>query len=382
METFRVALFTGNYNHIRDGVSLTLNRLVGFLEDAGVEVLIFSPTVDNPALHHRGRLVSVPSLSMPGRPEYRITVAFTKEVKIELEHFNPDIVHIATPDLLGFKALQWAKRKNIVIVASYHTHFPGYLKYYKLHFLESLGWRYLRWFYSFCTHVYVPTPSMIQTLNENGIYGDLRIWERGVDTDLFSPAKRDEAWRLKQGFDEDDIVVTFVSRLVWEKNLEIFSDAIRAMTGKSLKVKALVVGEGPAMPRLRKLLPGAVYTGFLSGDELAIAYASSDIFFFPSDTETFGNVTLEAMASGLPCVVADAVGSKSLVDHGENGYLISIPGLEEFILVLTELAENRELRIKMGESSREKSKKYTWDQINQKLLSYYKEAQKVNSKHR
>jgi len=373
MESFKIALFTGNYNHIRDGVSLTLNRLVAFLEDSGMEVLVFGPTINKPALEHKGRLVDVPSIAIPGRPEYRMTLSFSKEAQIELEHFDPDIIHIATPDLLGYKALKWARRKGKIVVASYHTHFPSYLKYYRLQFLESLGWKYLQWFYGHCAQLYVPSTSMLETLRNHGINGNLRIWARGVDSTLFSPSKRDETWRRSHGFGDDDVVVTFVSRLVWEKNLHLFAETVNAVAAKNPKLKALVVGDGPAMDGLREILPDAVYTGFVTGEELAKAYACSDLFFFPSDTETFGNVTLEAMTSGLPCIVADAVGSKSLVDHGENGYLISVSEPEKFISAITELAADAELRKKMGRMSLQKSQHYTWDQINGKLLAYYLE---------
>lgn len=382
MKSFRIAIFTGNYNNISDGVSLTLNRLVAFLEKEGIEVVIFAPTTDKPAFQHNGRLVSVPSISLPGRPEYRITIPVSKEAKIELENFDPDIVHIATPDLLGYRAMRWAKQNNKIVVASYHTHFTSYLKYYKLQFLESLGWKYFRWFYSQCLQLYVPSPSMLETLKEKNIESDLRIWARGVDSSLFSPDKRDEEWRRKNGFKEDDVVVLFVSRLVWEKNLNIYADTVKSVAADYPQLKALVVGDGPAMDGLREILPGAVYTGFVTGEELAKAYASSDIFLFPSDTETFGNVTLEAMTSGLPCVVADAVGSKSLVDHGRNGYLVPVAEPSAFISAVSELVADEELRRKMGRESVEISKNYTWDQINMKLLSYYDEVLSKSSLHR
>lgn len=379
MKTFKVALFTGNYNHIRDGVSLTLNRLVKFLENEGIEVLVFGPTIDEPAFEHHGRLIPVPSISIPGRPEYRMSISLPKDARIELDHFDPDIVHIATPDMLGYKALKWARKKDKAIVASYHTHFPSYLKYYKLQMFEFIGWKYLRWFYSYCSQVFVPTPSMIESLQDHGIIGDLRIWARGVDSELFSPDKRDENWRKKFGFKKDDVIVTFVSRLVWEKNLKLYADTVKTVAGKNPKVKPLIVGDGPAMDGLRKILPNAVYTGFLTGDELATAYASSDIFFFPSDTETFGNVTLEAMTCGLPCIVADAIGSKSLVDDSENGYLVPVENPEKFILALEKLSSSEELRLRMGKKSLEKSKEYSWEQINSKLLTYYNEVLNHNS---
>ena len=126
----RVAIFTGNYNHIRDGVSLTLNRLVDFLQRNNVEVLVFGPTIPKPAFEHNGTLIAVPSIQMPGRPEYRITTGFPKEARERLEAFNPDLIHLATPDILGIKALRWAEKNDVALVSSYHTHFSSYLKYY------------------------------------------------------------------------------------------------------------------------------------------------------------------------------------------------------------------------------------------------------------
>lgn len=371
MSTFKVALFTGNYNHIRDGVSLTLNRLVGFLIEHDVEVLVFGPTVDEPALEHSGELVPVPSKRLPGRPEYRFSTSFSSEAKARAEAFNPDIVHIATPDLLGYKAMKWAQSKSLPVVSSYHTHFPSYLKYYKLSILEPLLWKYLRWFYKNCEQVYVPTPSMASYLEDQQIDSKLLIWARGIETSKFNSDKRSEEWRKQKGFKKDDVVVTFVSRLVWEKNLNIYVDVLKKLMAKYSYIKAMVVGDGPAGEELKEMLPDAVYTGFLQGEELSISYASSDIFFFPSDTETFGNVTLEAMASGLPCVVADAVGSKSLVTHKENGFLAPVTDAENFYGYIELLSNDLALRKKMAESSMEKAKDYSWQNINGNLLGYY-----------
>ncbi|MEX0994884.1 MAG: glycosyltransferase family 1 protein [Balneolaceae bacterium] len=374
MRDLRVALFTGNYHHIRDGVSLTLNRLVEFLEEQGIKVLIFGPSVKKPAFRHNGKLIAVPSVPVPGRPEYRISTRLSKKAKAELTAFNPDLIHIATPDLLGYKALKWGIRHKKTIVSSYHTHFTGYLKYYRLGFMESLGWKYLRWFYGQCRQIYIPTPSMADTLHKNGIDGDLRIWARGVDTKLFNPDKRDEQWRKNHGLGPEDIVVSYISRLVLEKNPGIYAETVKILREQNPSVKPMVVGEGPARKELQEILPDAVYTGFLTGSELANAYAGSDIFLFPSDTETFGNVTLEAMSSGLPCVVANAVGSKSLVENGVNGYLVEVLDSDAFVSKVKTLVQDRELRIRMGKASREKAKTYAWERINQQLLDYYEEA--------
>ncbi|MBN2733048.1 MAG: glycosyltransferase family 1 protein [Balneolaceae bacterium] len=371
MSELRVAIFTGNYNHIQDGVSLTLNRLVAYLEKQGVPVIVFGPTVDEPALDHEGEFVSVPSVPVPGRQEYRLTVGFPDSAQQRLYEFGPTLVHLATPDVLGFRAMRWAQQKQIQIVASYHTHFTSYLKYYNLELLEMLGWKYIDWFYSQCKHIYVPSPSIADELSKKDIEGGIRIWARGVDTELFNPDKRDKAWRRSKGFKEDDKVVTFVSRLVWEKNLQTFVDVANKLGDR---IKPMIVGDGPAKKELQHMLPQAYFTDFITGDELARAYASSDIFLFPSETETFGNVTLEAMSSGLPAVVADAPGSKSLVESGINGYLAPSRGTSEFAKCVQKIAEDDELREKMGKTARQKALAYSWDNVNSKLLENYREA--------
>lgn len=370
----KIAIFTGNYNHIRDGVSLTLNRLVEFLEGEGEEVLIFGPTIEEPPFQHSGTLIPVPSIAMPGRPEYRITTRFPKIARRQLEGFGPDLIQISTPDILGYHALQWARRNRVPVVSSYHTHFTSYLKYYKLNFLESLGWHYMKWFYGHSSQIFVPTRSMWEELEAQGIEGDFRIWARGVDTALYNPARRNDTWRSQHGFDPDDVIISYVSRLVWEKNPDIFVQTVQKLQKKYPAVKPMIVGEGPALDELKELLPDAYYSGFLTGEELADAYANSDIFLFPSDTESFGNVTLEAMASGLPCVVANATGSKSLVDDRVNGYLVAVSNPDQFIEKTESLVTDNLLRKQMGTHSVEKARNYTWDQINQQLLSNYREA--------
>jgi len=370
----RVAIFTGNYNHIRDGVSLTLNRLVAFLESNNIPVLVFGPTADEPAFEHIGDFIAAPSIPMPGRPEYRVTIGFPEEVQKKLRDFAPTLIHIATPDLLGFRAMRFAQSNNIQIVASYHTHFTSYLKYYNMDMLEILGWKYLVWFYSQCKHIYVPTTSMIDELTDKGIRDGLRIWARGVDTILFNPEKRDMDWRRSVGIADDQLVVTFVSRLVWEKDLQTVVDTLRKVKLANNSIKPMFVGDGPAKKELEQLVPEGYFTGFLMGEELARAYASSDIFFFPSDTETFGNVTLEAMSSGVPAVVADATGSKSLIESGVNGYLGTPKKTREFADLILKLAADVDTRVQMAQSTRQKALSYSWETINNGLLDQYREA--------
>lgn len=374
MNDLRVAIFTGNYNHIQDGVSLTLNRLVAYLEAHGVPVIVFGPTIDEPAIDHEGEFVPVPSVPVPGRSEYRVTVGFPESAQNRLREFEPTLIHLATPDVLGFRAMRWGQANNIQIVASYHTHFTSYLKYYNLDMLKMLGWKYLAWFYSQCKHIYVPSPSMANELNEEGIEEGIRIWARGVNTDDFNPKHRDMEWRRSVGFQDSDKVVSFVSRLVWEKNLQTFVDTVKRLQQNTSNVKAMVVGDGPAKKELEHMLPEAHFTGFVTGRQLSRAYASSDVFLFPSETETFGNVTLEAMSSGLPCVVADATGSRSLVESGVNGFLAAPRDTQEFARCVARIVEDHSLWEEMSKAARQKALAYSWDNVNGKLLEDYREA--------
>ncbi|MEX2639384.1 MAG: glycosyltransferase family 1 protein [Balneolales bacterium] len=374
MPELKIAIFTGNYNHIQDGVSLTLNRLVSYLTDHGVPVMVFGPTVENPPMDHEGDFVAVPSVSALGRPEYRISTGLPKALQKRLKDFDPCLIHIATPDILGYKALKFGRSNGIPVVASYHTHFTSYLKYYKLGILEPLIWQYLRWFYRHCRQLYVPSSSMKEELNGHGIVHGLEIWARGVDTSLFNPDKRSLQWRRSAGFEDHDVVVTFVSRLVWEKDLRTFSATLNKCIPENSKIKIMVVGDGPERDEFHSLIPQALFTGYLSGESLARAYASSDIFFFPSDTETFGNVTLEAMACGLPVVVADATGSKSFVDEKVNGFIGRPQNIGQFSGYIDQLARDTSMRENMGKASRQKALDYEWDTVMEKLLKLYNQV--------
>lgn len=379
MRNPRIALFTGNYNHIRDGVSNTLNRLVAHLEKRGYSVLVFGPWAPEPAMAHEGTFVPVYSIPAPGRSEYRITMGFPSTEKQRLRDFNPDLIHIATPDFLGYRVLRYAVKNNIPVVSSYHTHFSSYLKYYGLGVLERPLWKYLHWFYRNCRHLYVPSPSTIQELRREGVACELKLWSRGVDTTLFNPGQRDDAWRRSLGFADDDLVIVFVSRLVWEKNLEMVEKVFKSIRKSKPEVRTMLVGDGPAKDVLEERLPDTVFTGYLGGRDLARAYASGDIFFFPSDTESFGNVTLEAMSSGLPAVVARAVGNISLVEHGVNGYLTDATDEDAFISSLLEIINSNELRNKMASMSRKRAQSYEWERIMDQLVSYYEEVIPVSS---
>ena len=297
----------------------------------------------------------VPSIPIPGRPEYRLSTRFPGHVRRQVEAFAPDVVHLATPDLLGHRALRWARRRGIPTVATYHTHFVSYLDYYGLGAGEPAFWAIGRHFYNRCDEVYVPTPTIESELRAHGVTATIRLWPRGIELDRFSPAHRSEAWRHEHGYTPGETVVSFVSRLVKEKGVDVFVDVVHRLQGEGLAVRALVVGDGPEREALGVALPRAAFTGHLGGTDLATAYASSDVFLFPSETETFGNVTLEAMASGLPVVCADAAGSRSLVDSGRTGLLCSPRDTDAFAAAVRRLALDVDLRRQFGSAGREEA---------------------------
>jgi glycosyltransferase involved in cell wall biosynthesis len=370
----RVALFTGNYNYIKDGVALTLNRLVAFLEKRGVPVLVFAPVAEKPAFASAGELVPVPSMAIPTRPEYRIALGLSRTARQRLEAFRPTLLHIAVPDIAGYKALKLAERWGVPVVASYHTRYDTYLRFYGLALFEKLGQRYMRNFYNRVRRVYPPSESMAEIIRSEGQSQNVEIWARGVDSDLFSPAKRDMDWRRAHGISDGEVVISFAGRLVKEKNTAIFMRVLNALTAKGLNVRPLVIGDGPEMAVMRAGLRNGVFAGFLHGEELARAYASSDIFFFPSESETFGNVTLEAMASGLPAVNAIASGSNSLVEEGVTGHLVSARDEHLLAARLETLAADVSLRRRMGEAARSRALGYSWDNVLSGLLQSYMEV--------
>ncbi|HWU54742.1 MAG TPA: glycosyltransferase family 1 protein [Rhizomicrobium sp.] len=366
----RVALITSSYNFIADGVALTLNRLVGYLEKQGVEVLVFAPVAPQAAFAHQGALVPVPSLPLPGRPEYRLVLGMAGYVKRQLLDFQPDIIHLAVPDLLGHAALALAKAHGIAAVATYHTRYETYLKHYwYLAPLEGLLKRILRRFYGQCREVYLPSESVREALLADGLRDNFKPWPRGIDTQRFTPDKRSTAWRARYGIGADELVVLHVSRLVREKRLDTLTGALNKL---AMPHRVVIVGDGPDRGFAEHELPQAIFTGFLEGEDLAAAYASSDIFVFPSDSESFGNVTLEAMASGLPCVCADATGSRSLVVMGETGFLAPADDAEGFARHITALGRDQALRATLGEAARARALDFSWEETLARMLGYYR----------
>jgi phosphatidylinositol alpha 1,6-mannosyltransferase len=380
-EELRIALFSGNYNYVRDGANQALNRLVGFLLRQGAQVRVYSPTVDEPAFEPTGDLVSIPSMAIPGREEYRLGLSLAPGVRRDLAAFNPNIVHVAVPDIVAHRALSWARARNIPVVASVHTRFDTYLQYYNLKWLEPVARAIMRRYYRRCDAIVVPAESMAAILRAQRMANDISIWTRGVDREQFNPDRRSEEWRRAHGLREDEMAVSFLGRLVLEKGLDVFSDAIDAAREKGIKLKVVAIGDGPARDYFEKRLPDAIFTGQLTGPELATALASTDVFLNPSITEAFGNVTLEAMACALPVIAAAASGTTNLVRDGETGMLVQPRDIPAYAEALAAYARDPGLRARHGGAGLAFAQTMDWDSINGAVMNVYRRVIERRARH-
>ncbi len=367
----RIALFSGNYNYVRDGANQALNRLVGYLLREGAQVRVYSPTVDEPAFPATGDLVSVPSIAFPGRGEYRVPMMLSPRIRRDLKAFAPNVVHVSSPDFVAHRAVSWARARQLPVLSSVHTRFETYFRYYNMAWMEPVVEALLRRFYRRCDALVAPSESMAQVLRDQRMNYDIDIWSRGVDRDIFNPERRDLEWRRSLGIADDEVTVGFLGRLVMEKGLDVYSDTIDELRRRNIAHKVLVVGEGPAQGWFEARLPGAVFAGFQPGADLGRAVASMDILFNPSITETFGNVTLEAMACGLPVVAAAATGSESLVDDNSSGRLIRPGAVHHFAEALRHYVEQPQLRTRHGAAGEARSLDFSWDRINQAVADTY-----------
>lgn len=371
MSSLRIALFSGNYNYVRDGANQALNRLVDYLLRQGASVRVYAPKVEQPAFPPTGDLVGVPSIAFPKRKEYRFPLALSPRVRRDLAAFAPNVVHVSSPDIVCHRAVSWARRRRLPILASVHTRFETYPRYYNMAFLEPVVEALLRRFYRRCDALVAPSESMAQVLRDQRMNYDIDIWSRGVDREIFHPGRRDLAWRRSLGLADTDVVIGFLGRLVMEKGLDVFSDTIDQLNRRGIAHKVLVIGEGPAREWFTARLPDAVFAGFQRGSDLGRAVASMDMLFNPSITETFGNVTLEAMACGVPVVAAAATGSQSLVDDQISGRLITPGAVRQFAEALRSYVEDPDLRRRHGTAGEERSLEFSWDRINQAVADTY-----------
>ncbi len=286
---------------------------------------------------------------------------------IQREKFTELI--ISTPGPIGITALIAAKMLGLRTSGIYHTDFPQYIRILTDDsFLETLTWDYMHWFYSQLDLFYVNSEHYRRCWADRGIDPDkIKILPRGLDTTLFDPSRRDRAFLKQYGIKADSLVLLYVGRISKEKDLDVLAAAYKKLSAKNKSLQLLLVGDGPYLKELKTIVPGACCTGYLTGLELAKAYASADIFLFPSTTDTFGNVVIEAFASGLPVVVSDQGGPRELIENGKTGYVTKSLDVDDFTAAVQRIIEDPTLRKTMGENARRSVEDRDWSEAFKKF---------------
>lgn len=311
----RLALFTDTFTPQVNGVARTLERLVGAVERRGGSVLV--ETVQMPDAAADARVRRAPSVPFWAYPQLRIAAPSARAAAARLARWRPTIVHATTPFGVGLAGRRAALQLGVPFVTSYHTSFAAYLQHYGLSALDRISWPYLRWFHNSGRRTFVPSGVVSREL-EGQEFTNVRIWSRGVDLERFAPRARTREMRERMGAHDGTFVVAYVGRLAPEKGVHQAIDAMRLVRERhGERVRFAVAGDGPDAERCRTRAPeGTWFAGSLGGDELSAFYASADAFVFPSRTETFGNVVLEAMASGLPVIAPDEGATLELAHDG------------------------------------------------------------------
>jgi glycosyltransferase involved in cell wall biosynthesis len=370
----RVTIVTETYFPQVNGVSRTLGELVRHLRECGDAVQLIHPDYGQPTEAGDGSY-AVPSIVLPFYKELHLPRPPFRPVHRAIAAFRPDVVHIATEATLGLSVLRLALRRKLNVVSSFHTNFNQYTGHYGIGWAQGLIWRYLRWFHNRTWETYVPSKATIRDLEPLG-FERLVLWKRGVDSRLFRPDRpRRLEIRRAFGWAPEDPVIAYVSRIAPEKNVDDLAEALTIVAARRPGVRVLLVGDGPSRAALeRRIGSFARFVGYRKGDDLADHYAAADIFAFPSRTETFGNVVLEAMASGLPVVGVRAGGVGETVRSGATGILVepSDPParMAEALLSLIDRPDHRR---RMAEAARRYAESQSWDAIMGGLRDRYQD---------
>jgi len=365
----KIAIYTGTYVKDKDGVVRTLYQLVSTIKAYGHQVKIWSPDISKESQSTES-ISDVPAIPVPMYPDYKIGF-FTPQTEAQLLRFQPDIIQISSPDFVGREFLLKAKELRIPVVGIYHTDFPSYLEYYNLHFVYKPLINYFRWFYNQCDMVFAPTLEMQHKLLGWGI-NHVKIYSRGIDKSLFDPNRRSMVLREKWQAQSKKVIL-FSGRFVWYKDLQVVIDVYEKIQNSPLskKVKFVMIGSGPIEEELREKMPEAIFTGYLKHEWLAEAYASGDVFLFPSSTETFGNVVQEALASGLPAIVSDKGGCKEILSESRGGLIAKAKDSDAFYHHCLKLIKDARLYETCRTNGLEWSERRSWENINGELLNHY-----------
>lgn len=370
----RIAIFTDTFTPQVNGVAKTFQRYTEYLEKNSIPFKIFVPETSKDDDLFSNQIHRFTSLPFFLYPECRIALPNLVHIKKQLQEFKPDIIHIATPFNIGWAGSYYGKKLNIPVVGSYHTHFDQYLKYYDLQFLSKWLWKYMRWFHRPFLKTFTPSEETKQQVIQHGIQ-NVHIWSRGVDCEKFHPNidKNEvrEKYKIKEKY-----VLSYVGRLAPEKDLDILVNISKSLPEHiSKQIRWLVIGEGPMKSELENQAPdNMTFTGYQKGNSLSKLYASSDLFIFPSTTETFGNVVLEALACGTPAIGANAGGVKEIIKHNKTGFLCKPRGTDDFVTNITNLLQDPVKLKDMSYEARKEALSRSWNAIFEDLLFHYEEV--------
>ena len=379
----RIAIFSEVYWPMVSGVGVTLDKLTSALQARGHAVRVYSATFplppgspDRPEVHRS------PGIPLFVYPDLQWAFPRQREIVADLALFRPDVVHLATEFAVGLAGLKAARQLGVPMVASAHTDYQKYAGRYGLGFVLQLAWIYMRWFYDHAERVLVPSRVYERYLNSRGVR-HTGLWSRGVDPEEFHPRFRSEGYRARFGVGPTDLLVTYIGRLAREKDLERLISAWTALLERRGNAQLVLVGQGPLGEDIRaRAIPGVHVAGLLTGRELSEAYASADLFVFPSPTETFGNSLLEAMGSGLPALAVRAGGVLDYARHDENAWLAPAHDTGALTEALRRLLSDAGLRGRLAQGALATAAARTWNAIYDDLISEYQRAATVGRRTR
>ena len=363
--SLRVACVTETYPPEVNGVAITLAQVVEGLHRRHHDVQLIRPRQvrdEAAGREHSFQEVLMRGMPIPRYPNLRMGLPAKGALLQEWSRHRPDIVHIATEGPLGWSALQAARQLKLPVSSDFRTNFHAYSKHYGLGWLHKPIMAYLRKFHNHAQCTMVPTEALRRDLEHDG-FRQVTVVSRGVDTARFSPQQRSQALRDQWGVEAEDLVVVCIGRLAPEKNLSTLTSAWQAIRNLDTRAKLVFVGEGPMRAQLQAEHPDAIFAGQRGGDDLAAHYASADLLLFPSLTETFGNVTTEALASGLPVVAFDYAAAAQLIRDGDNGALVPYADTAAYARTALALAANPALRKTMGAAARTSVASLSWNAI-------------------
>ncbi len=363
----RIAVVSETFPPEINGVARTLGRMVQMLAERGHSLDVIRPRQASegpgkPCSIHGIREFLVKGRPIPNYPELQVGLAWPATIENTWRAAPPDVVQIVTEGPLGWSALFAARTLGIPVASEFHTNFHAYSRHYGLGLVRRCVATGLRTFHNRCAATMVPTEQIRDELSSQG-YQRLAVVGRGIDTQLFNPGRRSAALRARWGCTADEPVVLYVGRLAPEKNLGLFLRAALAVRAGNPKTRIVMVGDGPDAASLRQAHPDIVFSGMQSGEALAAHYASADIFLFPSTTETFGNVTTEAMASGLAIVAYDYAAARSHLRHGESGLLVPFGNESSFIDTASRLHQLGDRLPRMRLLAREAALALSWSRV-------------------